>query len=123
LKIKGEFRADPETLEAFAGGSWPTYDMYDDGTHGDKTKGDGIWTITFNFEKSDGKVHFAFDEGSTYRKQWESGVGFALKQAWQRIAGPELFDSSDLFFIPMKDQVLEFGAAQAADPKARLYQK
>jgi len=38
LKIKGTFRYDPATGDAFAGGSWPVYDMRDDGKDGDRKR-------------------------------------------------------------------------------------
>jgi len=107
LKLKGTFRYDPETLEAFSGGSWPVFDMYDDGTHGDKTAKDNIWSIALNFEKSDAKVYIAFDDNSPFRVQFESGFAWRLKSAWIPLDDfPD--DNADIALIPDKDQELNF---------------
>ncbi|MDP3179023.1 MAG: choice-of-anchor X domain-containing protein [Spirochaetaceae bacterium] len=117
LKIKGTFRMDEETGEAFAGGSWPVYAMRDDGARGDKAAGDGIWTIRFEFEKTDSKVYFAFDDENQYRAGFESGLAWRFKLAWRGVdsAGAgEVSDENNLFFIPVKDQVVSWTAGMAA---------
>lgn len=114
LSIKGTFRYDAETGLAFAGGSWPTYPMYDDGTHGDVTAGDGIWTILMKFEKTDSKVYFAFDDANEYRVEYESGLAWAVKMAWIELDEyPD--DHSNPAFIPDKDKTVSWTAAMAEE--------
>ena len=116
LRIKGTFRYDPATGDAFAGGSWPTYDMRDDGKDGDRVSGDGIWTIRFNFERSDSKVYFAFDDANEFRVEFESGVAWRLKMAW--IDLDEFKDDfSNPAFIPSNPQVLSWTKAMADSGK------
>lgn len=118
LKIKGTFRYDPATGDAFAGGSWPVYDMRDDGKNGDRTANDGIWTIQFNFEKSDSKVYFAFDDTNEFRVEFESGLAWRLKMAW--LNQDEFKDDfSNPAFIPSQDQVLVWDQKMA--DAARIY--
>lgn len=112
LMIKGTFRYDPETGEAWAGGSWPNYTMYDDGTHGDEAAGDGIWSILFRFEKSDQKVYFAFDDAAPYRVQYESGVTWRMKTAWIGLDDFPMDDDNPAF-IPDGDKTLIWDAAMA----------
>ncbi len=117
LKIKGTFNLDVDTGAATAGGSWPSYDMYDDGTHGDRVAGDGIWTERLVFPKSSGKVYFAFDEGGAYRVGFESGLAWRLKLAWRGVdaAGAgEVSDENNLFFVPDRDQIVAWTAEMAA---------
>lgn len=117
LKIKGTFSLDVDTGEAAAGGSWPVYDMYDDGTHGDRKAGDGVWTQRFIFKKSTAKVYFAFDDANAYRVGFESGLAWRFKLAWRGVdeAGAgEVSDANNLFFVPDRDQVLAWTAAMAA---------
>jgi hypothetical protein len=124
LKIKGTFGLDIDTGEASAGGSWPTYDMYDDGSHGDRVKGDGIWTERFVFPKGSSKVYFAFDDASAYRVGFESGLAWRLKLAWRGVdeAGAgEVSDANNLFFIPDRDQVVGWSAEMAA--RSGMYAK
>lgn len=112
LSIKGTFRYDPDSELAFAGGSWPTYPMYDDGTHGDVTAGDGIWSILMKFEKTDSKVYFAFDDANTYRVEYESGLAWSLKMAWIDLDEfPD--DHSNPAFVPDKDKTVSWTAAMA----------
>jgi hypothetical protein len=112
LTIKGTFRYDPETGEAYAGGSWPSFLMYDDGTHGDPVAGDGIWSILFNFEKSDEKVYFAFDDANEYRKQYESGLMWRVKNEWIKLDEfPN--DNDNPAFAPDGDKVIIWDAALA----------
>jgi hypothetical protein len=124
LKIKGTFALDVDTGEAQAGGSWPSYSMYDDGTHGDRIAGDGIWTMRFVFQKTRTKVYFAFDDANAYRPGFESGLAWRLKLAWRGVdeAGAgEVSDSNNLFFIPDRDQVVAWTADMAA--KSGMYAK
>ncbi len=117
LKIKGTFSLDVDTGEAAAGGSWPVYDMYDDGTHGDRKAGDGVWTQRFVFKKSTAKVYFAFDDAGAYRVGFESGLAWRFKLAWRGVdeAGAgEVSDANNLFFVPDRDQVVAWTAAMAA---------
>jgi hypothetical protein len=122
LRIKGTFSLDVDTGEATAGGSWPTYDMYDDGTHGDRVAGDGIWTERFVFLKTGSKVYFAFDDANAYRVGFESGLAWRFKLAWRGVdeAGAgEVSDANNLFFIPDKDQRVAWTAEMAA--KSGMY--
>jgi hypothetical protein len=122
LRIKGTFALDVDTGEAVAGGSWPVYDMYDDGTHGDRVAGDGIWTERFVFKKSSTKVYFAFDDANAYRVGFESGLAWRFKLAWRGVdeAGAgEVSDANNLFFVPDRDQVVSWTAAMAA--KSGMY--
>jgi hypothetical protein len=122
LKIKGTFGLDVDTGEASAGGSWPVYDMYDDGTHGDRVAGDGIWTERFVFKKTSAKVYFAFDDAGAYRVGFESGLAWRLKLAWRGVdeAGAgEVSDANNLFFVPDRDQVVAWTAGMAA--KSGMY--
>lgn len=113
LKIKGTFRYDPATGEAFAGGSWPVFDMRDDGQKGDRTAGDGIWTIAMNFEKGDAKVYFAFDDASAFRVEWESGLAWRLKSAWINLDEfPD--DTTNPAFVPDGDKTIRWTADMAA---------
>jgi hypothetical protein len=117
LKIKGTFGLDVDTGEASAGGSWPTYAMYDDGTHGDRAAGDGVWSMRFVFPKTSSKVYFAFDDANVYRVGFESGLAWRLKLAWRGVdeAGAgEVSDANNLFFVPDHDQVVRWTAAMAA---------
>lgn len=107
LRVKGTFRYDEETGEAFSGGSWPTYDMRDDGKEGDREADDGIWTIRFNFEKTDTKVYFAFDDTSEYRVEFESGVAWRMKIAWIDL-DEYADDNFNPAFIPDKDKVIRW---------------
>lgn len=112
LSIKGTFRYDPESDLAFAGGSWPTYPMYDDGTHGDVEASDGIWSILMKFEKTDSKVYFALDDGNNYRVEYESGLAWAVKMAWIELDEyPD--DHSNPAFTPDKDKTVSWTAAMA----------
>jgi hypothetical protein len=122
LRIKGTFALDVDTGEATAGGSWPVYDMYDDGTHGDRAAGDGVWTERFVFRKTSSKVYFAFDDAGSYRVGFESGLAWRLKLAWRGVdeAGAgEVSDANNLFFVPDHDQVVAWTAAMAA--KSGMY--
>jgi hypothetical protein len=117
LKIKGTFALDADTGEATAGGSWPVYDMYDDGTRGDRAAGDGVWTERFVFRKTSSKVYFAFDDAGAYRVGFESGLAWRLKLAWRGVdeAGAgEVSDANNLFFVPDHDQVVAWTAGMAA---------
>jgi len=117
LKIKGTFSLDVDTGEAQAGGSWPSYAMFDDGSHGDRVAGDGIWTMRFVFQKTRTKVYFAFDDANAYRPGFESGLAWRLKLAWRGVdeAGAgEVSDANNLFFIPDRDQVVAWTADMAA---------
>jgi hypothetical protein len=119
LLIKGTFNYDTETCRATAGGNWPNYEMYDDGTHGDEAAGDGIYSILMIFDKSDSKVYFAFDDGSTYRVQWESGIAERLKLAWIKLDDfPD--DNSNPAFAPDKDKVLKWDEEMAG--KGGIYE-
>ncbi len=112
LTIKGTFTYDPSSGHAASGGNWQTYLMYDDGTHGDETADDGIWSLLMVFEKTTEKVYFAFDEASPYRVQWESGLAWRLKVAWIDLDDfPN--DRSNPAFIPEKDQILFWDAGMA----------
>lgn len=114
LSIKGTFRYDPDSSLAFAGGSWPSYPMYDDGTHGDVTADDGIWSILMKFEKTDSKVYFAFDDTNPYRVEYESGLAWTMKMAWIELDDyPD--DHSNPAFIPDKDKVVSWTAAMAEE--------
>ncbi|MBB6478463.1 choice-of-anchor X domain-containing protein [Spirochaeta isovalerica] len=114
LSIKGTFRYDPDSELAFAGGSWPTYPMYDDGTHGDVTAGDGIWSILMKFEKTDSKVYFAFDDGNSYRVEYESGLAWTVKMAWIELDEyPD--DHSNPAFTPDKDKTISWTASMAEE--------
>lgn len=104
LSIKGELTYDESTGEAAVGGSWPTNRMYDDGTHGDKRAKDGIWSIEMTFEKSDQKVHFAFDDGNEYRVGFESGLTKKLKDAWIFLDDYPM-DNTNPAFQPNKDRM------------------
>lgn len=118
LSIKGTFRYDPDSELAFAGGSWPTYPMYDDGTHGDAVAGDGIWSILMKFEKTDSKVYFAFDDGNSYRVEYESGLAWAVKMAWIEL--DEFTDDfSNPAFIPDGDKTVSWTAGMSE--KGGLY--
>jgi hypothetical protein len=122
LKIKGTFGLDVDTGEATAGGSWPVYDMYDDGTRGDKAAGDGIWTERFVFKKTGSKVYFAFDDANAYRVGFESGLAWRLKLAWRGVdeAGAgEVSDANNLFFVPDHDHAVSWTADMAA--KSGMY--
>jgi len=122
LKIKGTFSLDVDTGEASAGGSWPVYDMYDDGTHGDRVAGDGIWTERFVFKKTSSKVYFAFDDANAYRVGFESGLAWRFKLAWRGVdeAGAgEVSDANNLFFVPDHDQAVAWTAGMAA--KSGMY--
>jgi hypothetical protein len=122
LKIKGTFSLDVDTGEASAGGSWPSYSMYDDGSHGDRVAGDGIWTQRFVFPKTSSKVYFAFDDANAYRVGFESGLAWRFKLAWRGVdeAGAgEVSDENNLFFVPDRDQTVAWTAAMAA--KSGLY--
>lgn len=112
LSIKGTFRYDCDSELAFAGGSWPTYPMYDDGTHGDITADDGIWSILMKFEKTDSIVYFALDDANTYRVEYESGLAWTVKMAWIELDDyPD--DHSNPAFIPDMDKVVSWTAAKA----------
>lgn len=123
LKIKGTFSLDVDTGTAVGGGSWPTYNMYDDGTHGDRVAGDGIWTERFVFPKSSSKVYFAFDDANPYRVGFESGLAWRFKLAWRGVdaaSAGEASDENNLFFIPDRDQVVSWTAEMAA--KSGMYE-
>ncbi len=99
LMVKGTFRYDPESGLAFAGGSWPSYVMFDDGTHGDKVADDGIWSINMEFQKSDAGVYIAFDDASDYRIEFESGIMWRVKRAFTELDEfPD--DHSNIKFVP-----------------------
>jgi hypothetical protein len=116
LFIKGTFRYDPETEEAFAGGSWPCYDMRDDGKNGDRVADDGIWSIRLNFEKTDAKVYFAFDDNSFYRVEFESGVTWRMKIAWIELDEyPD--DNFNPAFVPDGDKIIRWTREMAAEGK------
>ncbi len=122
LKIKGTFSLDVDSGEAAAGGSWPSYAMYDDGTHGDRVAEDGIWTQRFVFPKSSTKVYFAFDDANAYRVGFESGLAWRLKLTWRGVdeAGAgEVSDANNLFFVPDRDQTVRWTAEMAA--KSGMY--
>ncbi len=124
LKIKGTFSLDADSGEASAGGSWPTYDMYDDGTHGDRVKGDGIWAERFVFPRTSSKVYFAFDDANAYRVGFESGLAWRFKLAWRGVdeAGAgEVSDANNLFFVPDRDQTVAWTADLAA--KSGMHEK
>ncbi|MBN2616876.1 MAG: hypothetical protein JXR64_01045 [Spirochaetales bacterium] len=107
LKIKGTFRYDPETGLAFAGGSWPTYNMYDDGTHGDKVANDDIWSIKMEFDKSDAGVYIAFDDGSDYRIEFESGIMWRVKMEFIELDEyPD--DHSNIKFVADDNKVISW---------------
>jgi len=122
LRIKGTFTLDIDSGEASAGGSWPVYDMFDDGTHGDRVAGDGVWTERFVFKRTSAKVYFAFDDGNAYRVGFESGLAWRFKLAWRGVdeaeAG-EVSDANNLFFVPDRDQVVAWTAETAA--KSGMY--
>jgi hypothetical protein len=119
LLIKGTFTYNTETLEAVSGGNWPNYEMYDDGTHGDRVAGDGIYSILMIFEKSDSKVYFAFDDGNPYRVQWESGIMERMKLAWIELDDyPD--DNSNPAFVPDKDKVVRWDEEMAE--KGKIYE-
>ncbi|HBD92590.1 MAG: hypothetical protein A2015_05790 [Spirochaetes bacterium GWF1_31_7] len=103
LKIKGELTLDEGSGEAQAGGSWPTYLMYDDGSRGDKKAGDGVWSILMKFEKSDRKVHYAFDDGSEYRVGFESGITKTMKDNWT-IMDEFPSDNTNPAFVPDRNK-------------------
>lgn len=114
LSIKGTFRYDADSQLAFAGGSWPTYPMYDDGTHGDVKAGDGIWSILMKFEKTDSKVYFALDDANEYRVEYESGLAWTVKMAWIELDDyPD--DHSNPAFIPDMDKTVSWTAAKAEE--------
>lgn len=122
LRIKGTFTLDIDSGEASAGGSWPVYDMFDDGTHGDRVAGDGIWTERFVFKRSSAKVYFAFDDGNAYRVGFESGLAWRFKLVWRGVdeAGAgEVSDANNLFFVPDRDQIVAWTAEMAA--KSGMY--
>lgn len=99
LMVKGTFRYDSESGLAYAGGSWPSYVMFDDGTHGDKTADDGIWSINMEFQKSDTGVYIAFDDASKYRIEFESGIMWRVKRAFTELDEfPD--DHSNIKFVP-----------------------
>lgn len=119
LRIKGTFTYDTETLIATSGGNWPNNEMYDDGTYGDRVAGDGVYSILMIFEKSDSKVYFAFDDGNTYRVQWESGIMERMKLAWIELDDfPE--DKSNPAFVPDKDKVVRWDEEMAE--KGKIYE-
>ena len=119
LSIKGTFRYDADSELAFAGGSWPTYPMYDDGTHGDITADDGVWSILMKFEKTDSMVYFALDDANSYRVEYESGLAWTVKMAWIELDDyPD--DHSNPAFIPDKDKTVNWSAAKAEE--AGLYE-
>jgi len=112
LRIKGTFRYDEDTGAAFSGGSWPAYDMRDDGLRGDRIAGDGIWSIHFNYEKSDARVYFAFDDASEFRVEYESGLAWRMKIEWIELDGfPD--DHSNPAFIPDSDHIIRWDSAMA----------
>ena len=114
LSIKGTFRYDADSQLAFAGGSWPTYPMYDDGTHGDITADDGIWSILMKFEKTDSMVYFALDDANQYRVEYESGLAWTVKMAWIELDDyPD--DHSNPAFIPDMDKTVSWTAAKAEE--------
>jgi len=114
LSIKGTFRYDPDSELAFAGGNWPLYDMFDDGTHGDREANDGIWSILMKFEKTDAKVYFALDDINTYRVQYESGLAWAIKMAWIELDDfPD--DHTEVAFIPDRDKIVSWTAEMAEE--------
>lgn len=120
LYIKGTFRYDPDSGSAFAGGSWPTYAMYDDGTHGDIEPGDGIWTILMKFEKTDSKVYFALDDANEYRVEYESGLAWVVKMAWIELDDyPD--DHSNPAFIPDRDKTVSWSEEKAGAEEGRIY--
>ena len=119
LLIKGTFTYDADTCKATAGGNWPNYEMYDDGTHGDKIAGDGIYSISMIFDKSDSKVYFAFDDANPYRVQWESAIAERLKLARIQLDDfPD--DNSNPAFAPDKDKVLKWDKEMAE--KGKIYE-
>lgn len=92
--------------------------MYDDGTHGDKVAGDGVYSTLMIFDKSNSKVYFAFDDNNPYRVQWESAITERLKLAWIVLDEfPD--DNSNPAFIPDKDKVLKWDKEMAE--KGRIY--
>lgn len=114
LSIKGTFRYDADSELAFAGGSWPTYPMYDDGTHGDINADDGIWSILMKFEKTDSLVYFALDDANEYRVEYESGLAWTVKMAWIELDDfPD--DHSNPAFIPDKDKVVSWTVEKALE--------
>lgn len=119
LRIKGTFTYDTETFKAVSGGNWPNYEMYDDGTHGDKVAGDGIYSMLMIFDKSDSKVYFAFDDSNPYRVQWESAITERLKLAWIVLDEfPD--DNSNPAFIPDRDKALKWDEEMAE--KGKIYE-
>lgn len=112
LMVKGTFRYDPDTGLAFAGGSWPSYPMFDDGTHGDIVADDGIWSINMEFEKSDTGVYIAFDDASEYRIEFESGIMWRVKMAFVELdAYPD--DHSNIKFIPDTNKTISWNTQLA----------
>ncbi|MDA3811707.1 MAG: hypothetical protein PF518_15420 [Spirochaetaceae bacterium] len=101
LSIKGTFRYDPESELAFAGGSWPTYPMYDDGTHGDVIADDEIWSILMKFEKTDSLVYFALDDTNTYRVEYESGLSWTIKMVIRQMMS-KLMNICMIIFLQLK---------------------
>jgi len=119
LLIKGTFTYDTETCRATSGGNWPNFEMYDDGTHGDKVAEDGVYSMLTIFDKSDSKVYFAFDDDNPYRVQWESAITERLKLAWIKLDEfPE--DNSNPAFIPDIDKVLKWDKEMAEE--GRIYE-
>lgn len=120
LMVKGTFRYDPESGLAFAGGSWPSYEMFDDGTHGDKVADDGIWSINMEFEKSDASVYIAFDDASEYRIEFESGITWKMKMAFIDLDEyPD--DHSNVKFVPDGDKTIKWTKEMAV--QGGLYEK
>ncbi|OQY37331.1 MAG: hypothetical protein B6229_08640 [Spirochaetaceae bacterium 4572_7] len=119
LKIKGTFRYDPDTELGHVGGSWPTYLMYDDGTHGDLIAKDGIWSVKMIFERSDAGVYLAFDDASPYRIEFESGICWRLKMEFIELDDyPD--DHSNIMFVPDQDKVIRWN--QNLADKAGMYE-
>ncbi len=120
LKIKGTFRMDTKSGKAFVGGSWPSYLMYDDGTHGDKIAGDGLWSLLMQFERADAGVYVAFDDSSTYRVEYESGLAWRMKMAFIELDEYE-DEHSNVKFVPDSDKEI-FWSQEMAD-KGGIYGK
>lgn len=116
LLIKGTFGFDEASGEATVGGNWRNYSMRDDGQKGDKVAKDNIWTIVLNFEKSDAKINFAFDDANQYRVQYESGLTFRLKSAWIELDEVK-DDHSNPAFIVNNDKTIAWTKALAQEAK------
>lgn len=87
--------------------------LYDDGTHGDKLAGDGVWSLDMFMRKDSGKLAFGLHDGEYSRLYWNPlERGYIdnpwcekISRAWDRLLGGKGDDWLGWLDLS-KDQVL-----------------